>query len=131
MNLEISQEVSSVSQTTSSGIDSPTISQRKIETSVQVVDGSTIALGGLIQDQSTRGRSGVPILKDVPVLGAAFRTKSDSRQKTELLVLITPRVVRNGNEARQVSEEFRRRLSRPNALIDGKPIPSGGHRLLN
>lgn len=129
--LEISQEVSSVNQTTSSGIDSPTISQRLIETNVQVVDGATIALGGLIQDQSTRSRNGVPVLQDIPILGNVFRTRGSNRQKTELLVLITPRVVRNGNEARQVSNEFRERLSGPNALVEGKPIETGGHRLLD
>ncbi len=130
VTLEIEQEVSSVSQTTTSGIDSPTISQRKISTRVQVDDQETIALGGLIQDNRSDTSSGVPGLKDLPIVGSAFRNKSDSRERTELLVLITPNVVRNGNEARQVSEEFRRRLAGPDGLVRGREVTSGLHRIL-
>lgn len=130
VTLEIEQEVSSVSQTTTSGIDSPTISQRKISTNVQVGDRETIALGGLIQDARNDNTSGVPGLKDIPFLGGAFRNKSDLRERTELLVLITPNVVRNGNEARQVSAEFRRRLSGPDGLVRGREESNGLHRIL-
>lgn len=130
--LEIEQEVSNVSKTTTSGIDSPTISQRKINTTVVVNDGSTLALGGLIQEGRTITRSQVPGAGDIPVLGNLFRNKEDSQARTELLILITPRVVRDGAEARAATEELRNRLAGPNQLIfNGTVSDTGGHRFLD
>jgi general secretion pathway protein D len=128
--LDIAQEVSSVASTTTSGIDSPTISQRQIETSVVVGDGQTLALGGLIQEGRNRTTSKVPGLGNVPVLGAAFRNRSDTASRTELLVLITPRVIRDGHEARSVTGELRSRLGGADGLIrSGIAVPSTGHRI--
>lgn len=111
VNLDIEQEVSSVTKTTTSGIDSPTIRQRKLQTSVVVNDAEALALGGLIQERETTGKSKVPVLGDVPLLGAAFRQKSDAVARTELIIFIRPRVIRDLNEARRVTEEFRKQLS--------------------
>src|SRR6185437_7578275 len=72
ITLDIDQEVSDVKSTTSSTIDSPTITQRRIVSSVVVQDGQTVALGGLIQDTDTRGRQGIPGLEDIPILGFLF-----------------------------------------------------------
>lgn len=130
--LEIEQEVSSVSNTTTSGIDSPTISQRRIETSVIVTDGQTIALGGLIQESNNQTNTQVPGAGDVPVLGALFRNRSDKVAKTELLILITPRVIRNGQESRTVTDELRQRISGADGLITtGIGIPAVGHRIID
>lgn len=109
--LEIQQEVSSVVPTTTSGIDSPTIQQRKIATKVLVNDGESIALGGLIQEQNTLTRGQIPILGDIPVLGNVFKNKSDTISRTELIIFIRPRVIRNIREARDVTSEFREKLS--------------------
>lgn len=109
--LEIEQEVSDVVATTSSGIDSPTIQQRKIKTTVVVNDGDSLALGGLIQKRHSDTRTKVPIAGDVPVVGTLFRNKTDTVRRTELLILITPRVVRDLLEARYVTDEFRRQLN--------------------
>jgi general secretion pathway protein D len=109
--LEIQQEVSSVVRTTTSGIDSPTIRQRKVKTSVVVSDGEALALGGLIQERETTNRSKVPVLGDVPLLGNAFRSTGNAVNRTELIIFIRPRVIRDLSEARQVTEEFRRQLS--------------------
>jgi len=129
--LEIEQEVSSVSNTTTSGIDSPTIAQRRIKTSVIVSDGQTIALGGLIQESNNRTNTQVPGASDVPILGALFRDRSDTVAKTELLILITPRVIRNGQESRTVTEELRQRIGGANGLINtGISTPSVGHRIV-
>ena len=129
--LEIEQEVSSVSNTTTSGIDSPTIAQRKIETSVIVSDGQTIALGGLIQESNNRTNAQVPGAGDVPVLGTLFRSRSDTVAKTELLILITPRVIRNGQESRTVTDELRQRIGGADGLINnGIATPSVGHRIV-
>ncbi len=105
--LDIQQEVSDAIPTTTSGIDSPTIQQRKVKTTVVVDDGETLALGGLIQDQARVNKTQVPVFGNIPVLGTLFRTKTDTRIRTELLILITPRVVRNAEEAREITEEFR------------------------
>ena len=109
--LEIMQEVSDVVPTTTSTLDSPTIQQRRIETTVAVQSGQTIALGGLIRDIESEVRSGVPFISEVPIIGNLFKTTTKITRRTELLVLITPRVVRDQSEARKVTEELRRRLS--------------------
>jgi general secretion pathway protein D len=111
VTLDIEQEVSSVVKTTTSGIDSPTIRQRQMKTSVVVQDSEALALGGLIQEKETTGKSKVPVLGDIPLLGAAFRNKSDAVSRTELIIFIRPRVIRDLNEARKVTEEFRQQLS--------------------
>jgi general secretion pathway protein D len=111
VQLEIEQEVSAVVKTTTSNIDSPTIQQRRVMTTVVVNDGEVLALGGMIQDQASRTSSQIPILGDLPVLGAMFSDRNSSVKKTELIILITPRVVRDGAESRLVSEEYRRKMN--------------------
>ena len=111
VTLDIEQEVSSVTPTTTSGIDSPTIQQRKLQTSVVVNDSEALALGGLIQERESTTKSKVPVLGDVPVLGAAFRHKSNAVARTELIIFIRPRVIRDLDEARLVTDEFRKQLS--------------------
>ncbi len=108
--LDVEQEVSNVTRTTSSGIDSPTIQQRKVATRVAVNDGEVLALGGLIQERKTNARGQVPVLGDIPVLGNAFKNKTDTISRTELIIFIRPRIVRNVHEARSVTDEFRRKL---------------------
>lgn len=119
VTMDISQEVSASTPTTTSNIDAPTIQQRLVATSVAVHDGQTIALGGLISDRRTRSRSGIPWLKDVPGLGALFGSPNDQVDRTELLVLITPHVVRDREEARRVTEELRVKLPMTRILDGG------------
>jgi general secretion pathway protein D len=111
VTLDIAQEVSSVVKTTTSGIDSPTIRQRKMTTSVVVNDSEALALGGLIQERETTGKTKVPVLGDVPLIGNAFRQKANAIGRTELIIFIRPRVIRDLNEARRVTEEFRKELN--------------------
>ena len=111
VTLRIEQEVSSVVRTTTSGIDSPTIRQRKLATTVVVSDGETLTLGGLIQERDTKGRKQIPVIGNIPVLGNLFKEKTDNIDRTELIIFIRPRVIRDLREARQVTDEFRRRLS--------------------
>jgi general secretion pathway protein D len=108
--LDIEQEASTAIETTSSGLNSPTIQQRKISTRVVVNDGEALTLGGIIQEGKDNNRSQIPILGDIPILGNAFKGKTDTITRTELIIFIRPRVVRNIREARQVNDEFRRRL---------------------
>ncbi|MFT5775236.1 type II secretion system secretin GspD [Hyphomonas sp.] len=108
--LEIDQEVSDVVATQSSGIDSPTIQQRRISTTVAVQDGESVALGGLMRERITDTRTKFPILGDLPLIGGAFSTTGYSTQRTELLVIITPRVVRGRESAFAVTDELKKRM---------------------
>jgi len=110
VTLEIEQEVSDVVPTETSGIDSPTISQRKISSTVAIQSGQTVALGGLISDGTNYAKSGIPFLSRIPILGELFSSTEDTYDRTELLVLITPRVVANNEQARSVTDELRRKL---------------------
>ena len=109
--MEIEQEASLVAESlTTTGIESPTFRQRRITSTVAVQSGQTVVLGGLIQEIQDKSESGIPILRSIPGLGFFFGGKSNSTDRTELLVLITPRVVRNQRENRQVTEDLRKRL---------------------
>ena len=118
VSLEIEQEVSDVTQTKTSGIDSPTIQQRKIKTSVAVDNGATIALGGLIRDRVTDGATKIPLLGDIPLLGELFRTNTKRNERTELVVLITPRVVSSASDAELVTRELREKMRGVGVAID-------------
>jgi general secretion pathway protein D len=110
VTLDITQEVSDVSPVASAVQNAPTINQRRITTSVIVQDGATVALGGLITDNVSKGKSGIPFLSDIPIVGALFGTKTNSKERSELLVMFTPRVVRNAQEATDRTEELRERM---------------------
>jgi general secretion pathway protein D len=108
--LEIEQEVSTVSPTTSSNIDSPTFGRRRVKTTVLVNNGEAVTLGGLIQDKKSTTATQIPVLGNVPIFGNAFKDKVDRLEKTELIILLTPRVVRDLNEAQLVTDEYRRKV---------------------
>jgi general secretion pathway protein D len=105
--LDISQEVSDVVPTTSSGIDSPTIQQRKITTTVVVQDGATVALGGLIHETESIVGSGIPFLKDIPLLGHAFSTNNRTTRRTELIIMITPQIAKDEEDTREILNYLR------------------------
>lgn len=84
--------------------------QRQIASKVAVRSGETLVLGGLIRDNDTSGKAGLPLLSDIPVLGALFGTNTRKVSRTELLVVITPRVIRSDIEARDISAELRERM---------------------
>jgi general secretion pathway protein D len=108
--LDISQEVSDVKTTTTSGIDSPTIEDRKFTSSIAVHDGQTIALGGLIRDNNSHSREGLPFLSQIPYVGALFGTTDNTDNRTELLVLLTPRVIRNAEDAKTITDELKEKI---------------------
>jgi general secretion pathway protein D len=127
VTLDISQEVSDVDTTaaTVSGINSPTFLERSITSRIVVQDGQTIGLAGLIRDSSTRGNSGIPWLKDIPLLGALAGTQNNVRARTELLVLITPHVLHDQRDARALTEDLREQL------INAAAVPGELQRLKN
>ncbi len=113
--MEIEQEVNRVlapdSNVSGSIIDSPTIFERKIESSVAVVDGESVVLGGLMDETHTDSNEGIPVLKDIPFLGWLFGTQTRGVVKQELIVIITPRVIEDKYDARKVTDEFKRKLT--------------------
>ncbi|MEI9988935.1 MAG: type II secretion system secretin GspD [Rhizomicrobium sp.] len=119
--LDITQEVSEVANVQTSGIDSPTIHERKINSSVAVQDNETVALGGLIVDNRERDRNGIPFLQDIPVLGNLFRETHNSGTKTELVVLLTPHVVDSVSAARAIADELRQKLPAVQPLLSRAP----------
>ena len=120
VNLEIRQEVSAVGSAEFGRTNSPSFVSREAETTVVVQDGESVVLGGIIDDQVRRNRSGVPYLMDVPVLGRLFRVDSEKVERTELIILITPRVIRNRQELRAVSQEFTGRIQTLKEMIDSR-----------
>jgi general secretion pathway protein D len=133
VTLDIGQEVSDVAAQTTQGIDSPTFDERVIKTRVAIQDGQTIGMAGLIQDNTQQGNSGIPFLKDVPVLGLLAGSQNNKRTRTELLVMLTPHVVRDQRDARALTEDLRNQL-RNSAVMpqylntlppSGSPNPQG------
>lgn len=102
IKLVIAQEVSSVSKTTTSGIDSPTIQQRRMESALLVRDGGTVALGGLISSTQNASDSGIPLVKDIPLVGSLFKTSGTDGRRTELIVLLSVHIMRDDAAADRV-----------------------------
>jgi general secretion pathway protein D len=106
--LNIDQLVSTVPQNNTSL--TPTISQREVKSSISVVSGQTVLLAGMIQDQQQKSRAGVPILSQLPYVGAAFGTTGKSTVRTELIMFIRPTIIRDGADASMVAEELRAKM---------------------
>ncbi len=125
VSLEVNQEVTDVGD-----IDDATgqrsFLRRSIRSSVAVNSGETLVLGGLIRENKAQVESGVPFLRELPFLGVLFGQTVTSTTRTELMIMLTPRIVRDKNEARQVTEEYRRKLHNltPIREIDSPPMPS-------
>jgi general secretion pathway protein D len=106
VTLDIKQEVSDASQNETSNIDSPTILNRSIATKVVTGDGQTVVLGGLIRENISTGETSVPGAGSIPILGQLFKRQSKSITRTELVLLITPRVIRSSDQIDTVREEI-------------------------
>jgi general secretion pathway protein D len=111
VTLDVMQDVSSVATgITTPGINSPTFNERSVTSRVVVQDGQTIGLAGLITDTTSLGNQGIPWLKDVPILGLLAGKQDNSRQRTELLILITPHVIHDQRDARALTDDLRDQL---------------------
>ncbi len=110
VTLEIVQEVSDVVETTTSGIDSPTIQNRTILSTIVVKDNDTVMLGGLIREGSFDVDRGIPILHRLPYVGPLFGQTETTAERVELVVLIRPRIIANPQEARDVTADMRRKF---------------------
>ena len=109
--LDIEQEVSDAVTTTTSGIDAPTIQQRRIKTTVAVNNGESIVLAGMMQDRSSISKEQVPIIGDIPYVGSLFKNKNNTIRRTELLIAITPQVIRDPGQLSGIATEFRDKMN--------------------
>ncbi|UCD28865.1 MAG: hypothetical protein JSV03_17610 [Planctomycetota bacterium] len=110
VNMEIFPEISSIGTSSipvAAGVNLPILNERKAETAVTVKDGETIIIGGLITSRENTSETKVPLLGDIPGLGHLFRTNTVSNTKTELLIVLTPHVIRDMDQARTISIEMR------------------------
>jgi len=119
VNLQIKAEVSARGDDVTVGQDKfPAFNTQDAETTAVVQDGETLVIGGLIGERKSKGRSGIPYLMDIPVLGRFFGTTNDATDRTELIMLITPRVIRNRDESRQVTADFKSGLEKVRAELE-------------
>lgn len=123
MFIEIAQEVSEVSGTTSSEIDSPTIQQRRLSTRIQVEDGQLVVLGGLLRSSRSLGDTGVPYLSRIPALGALFRTRDTTERQTELVMFLRPTVIRARFDIDAITNEMVGRLQALGLPVESSSRP--------
>ena len=107
--MDIQQEVSTPGAAATAG-GNPPINQRQLSTQVAVQSGQTVLLGGLIQEHDTDQQTGLPLLSNIPLIGKLFGSTSRTKDRTELIVLITPRVITNPDEALQVTKEYEQKF---------------------
>jgi len=112
IDLSLTQEVSSTVDVGNTAIPSPTLSQRSISTQLSLEDGQTAVLGGLISEDYIRDEQGIPILKDIPIIGQAFSNDALSINRTELVILITAYVLRGQNDKDQFVNRLGGRVDR-------------------
>jgi general secretion pathway protein D len=109
--MDIEQEISTVSSTTTSDTLTPTISQRRISSTIAVESGQMVVLGGLISEQHTRDKSRIPVLGKIPYVGDVLGGNTDNKKtRTELVVFLQPVVIRDPEDAARVAEEVRARM---------------------
>ena len=108
INQEVSQPVAGTGNTAAN--PNPNVSTRNAKTTVVVANGESVALGGLIQENNQFSTGGIPLLSKIPVLGALFGTQTLNRSRTELVLLITPKIVSDPLQAREATDELRAKL---------------------
>lgn len=110
VTLEIAQEVSDAATTTTGVGGSPTFTVRQAKTQLITKDNQTIVLGGLIREDLTHTSAGIPGLRKMPVLGPLFGSEGVSKQKTELIVLITPHIISNLEEGAMITHQMKEKV---------------------
>ena len=110
VTMVIDQSVTSPQPTLSSSINSPSFSHRNVSTQVTVEDGDTVAIGGIIMENITLGKGGIPLLDRIPWIGGAFGTTTTMKSRTELIIFLTPRVIYDTNQISDATEELRQKV---------------------
>ncbi len=121
--LDIEQEISNVSQNANANTLTPTVSQRKVKSSIAVASNQSVLLGGLISERQERGRFGIPILEELPGIGDAFARNTRNTTRTELIIFIRPQIIRDSVDSYRIAEELRAKL-RGSAETAFPPGPS-------
>jgi general secretion pathway protein D len=121
--LDVKQEVNEVGENEPPPINSPRFTKREAETSVVLLHNQTLVLGGLIQNRRTRIRIGIPWLQRIPILGYLFGSVQTTIEKTELVLLITPRVVGTAVDAARITDQMRRVTPELEQSLRGAPRP--------
>ena len=128
VDLEIRQEVSeALPLGTNSSVQSPSIFNRAVSTSLSLRDGSSILIGGLMSSRATNVDSGVPYLKDIPVIGNVFKSQTKRKNRTELVLMIVPYIVESDDQATALTRSLGERyqlLELPNSTVPVKVVPS-------
>ncbi len=124
VELIVSQEVSEAQVNNISDVQSPLILTRNISTELSLSDGETVLLGGLISENVSSGENGIPLLKDIPILGNIFKTTSSGRNRTELIVLLTPYIIESPETARFLRDSFRDQLKSLPPARSEEAVPS-------
>lgn len=117
----INQSITSPTSTTTSSINSPSFSQRNVSTQVTVDDGDMIAIGGIIDETSVNSSQGIPFLDRIPGLNFLFGSKSTSKQRTELIVFLTPRVIYDTHHISDATEELKQQMKHLRKDVEKKP----------
>ena len=111
VRLDVEQEISNVPTSSSNTPNlTPTVSERKVKSSILVANGQTVLLAGLISEQQNGTRNALPVFDQIPVLGDAFGHQDNNTTRTELIIFIRPQIIHNGSEAHIVAEELRSKL---------------------
>jgi general secretion pathway protein D len=118
ISLEIKQEVSQASANTTSGIVAPVIGKSSVSSTVVVENGQTIALGGFIRESEDFQRDRIPIIGQIPVMGALFGSTTKSKVRSELIILITPHVLGNRADADQATQELKSKVQKIQELMN-------------
>ncbi|MCI0548095.1 MAG: type II secretion system secretin GspD [Candidatus Rokubacteria bacterium] len=121
--LEVKQEVNEVGQNEPPPINSPRFTKREAETTVVLLDSQTLVLGGLIQTKRSNSRTGIPFLYKIPVIGYLFGAVDTRLEKTELILVITPRVIGTALDAARVTEELKKSSERLDETLKKAPRP--------
>ena len=120
--LDIEQEISNVAATSPANTLTPTVSQRKVKSSISVTSGQTVLLAGLISEQENFDRQGIPLLDQIPRVGDLFSHQNRTKVRTELIIFIRPQIIRSPIDANLVAEELRTKLN--GRLVGSKgPVP--------
>jgi len=120
--LHIGQEISAVADNANANTLTPTVSERRVESSIAVASGQTVLLAGLISENQNRTRNGIPGLDKLPGIGPLFSTgTSGTLQRTELIIFIRPQIIRNGIDAYHVAAELRDKMIRSRYRMGGGP----------
>jgi len=127
VELEVEQQVSNVvgGSSTTTNLN-PTISERRIHSTVAVTSGQTVLLGGLMSEEDDKTKTGIPVLNQIRGIGDLFGTTNGSKTRTEIIVFVKPRIIKNGLDAQNVAEDFRAGLSTMHnnaTTFSGRDVP--------